>query len=149
MWHKAYFGVVLSCIIFLWPRAVSTDTHESPQTRETPTQSVITRRCKATGPAVPRRRRASESASIAGFQECRRNLSEFKAAEQFMQLKAAMIEGLSRSEEPRRAQPKRNAVHGTDLDLEGMRKGSTGTAEATRAIPVLTVSSKPGGSSQP
>jgi len=155
MWNKAYSGAVLGCIIFFsLPRAVSRDTHESPLTRQTPTQSGIGRWCKATGPAMQSPRHASgESAGIAGFKERRRNLKEFKAAEQFMQLKAAMIEDLSRSEESRRAQPKRDAIHDANLDSERMRKGSSmeagGAAEATHAIPVLSVTSKPGGSSQP
>ena len=152
MWNKAYSRAVLSSIIFLLPRAVSRDTHESPQTRETPTQSGIGRWCKVTGPTVPHRRYASEeSASITGFQECRRNLSEFKAAERFMQLKAAMTQDLGRPEESWRAQPKRNAVHDANLDSERIRKGSSmdagGAAEASRAL--LSVPSKPGGSSRP
>jgi len=152
MRHKTYLGAALSFIIFLVPRAVSRDTHESPRSQETPTQRSIGRSCKVTGPTVPSRRHASgKSASIAGFQECRRNLSEFKAAERLMQLKAAVIGDLNRLDESRRAEPKRSAVHDAGLDSERMLKGSSmeagGTADANRAV--LSVSSKPGGSSQP
>ena len=104
--------------------------------------------CRVIEPKVQSRRHSSaEGVRFAGFEEPERDLSDFKTAEQFMQLKAVVIRDLSRSEESRRARPARNAIDDADLILEKILKGPTGAAEAHGAV--LSVACKPARSLRP
>ena len=105
MCHKAInFAVALSFILFLPPRVVSQDINGSNRTWETPTQRGMHRSSKVIGPAVQDDRYALEAdTSIAGFKEYREGLSEFKEAQQFIQLKAAVYADLNRLQKSRHA----------------------------------------------
>ncbi len=149
----------LSFIIFLPNRIISQDTKESTRTRETPTPRGIGRSYKVIGPAVQHspRRASGESTRLAGFKERGKDISEFKEAEQFMQLKAAVVADLNRPEKSRRAKPNRDIVRDADLDYQSTGNvtvnrangRSIGESPAQAKSLVLSVLSKSAGSSRP
>ncbi len=159
MFARAIFMAgALSFIIFLPNRIISQDTKESNRTRETPTPRGIGRSYKVIGPAVQNSLQASgERTRLAGFKERGKDLSEFKEAEQFMQLKAAVIADLNRLEESRRAKPNRGIVRDADLDYQSTGNAtvnrtnsrSIGESPAQAKGLVLSVLSKSAGSSRP
>ena len=63
-----------------------------------------------------------KSTRIATFEECRENLSEFKEAQQFQRLKAAVFADLNQLEESKRPKPESLAARDADLVLPGHRK---------------------------
>lgn len=130
MCHKAiYLAVALSFIIFLPLRVMSQDANETNQTREAPSREGARRTSKVAGPAVQTARYVlGKSTYIATFEECRENLSEFKGAEQFMQLKVAVFADLNGSEEWRPAKPKIAAVRNA-----GVNRQKTGNVAVNRA----------------
>jgi len=130
MSHKAiYFAVALTFIIFLPPRVMSQDPNASNRTRETLAPRGIRRSSKVIGPAVQNARHAlEEDTSIVAFKELKEGLSEFRQAEEFMQLKVAVIADLNRLEESRHAKPKGDTVRDGDLDYQ-----SSGNVTVNRA----------------
>jgi hypothetical protein len=69
-----------------------------------------------------------KSTRIATFEECRENLSEFKEAQQFQRLKAAVFADLSRLEKLKRPRPESLAARDADLYYQG-----TGDVTVNRA----------------
>jgi hypothetical protein len=158
MCHKAInFAVALSFILFLPPRVVSQDINGSNRTWETPTQRGMHRSSKVIGPAVQDDRYALEAdTSIAGFKEYREGLSEFKEAQQFIQLKAAVYADLNRLEKSRHAKPRCDTVRGADSNCQssGNLAVNRANGRSIRESPaqaksaVLPVSSMSAGGSQ-
>jgi len=159
MCHKAInFAVALSFILFLPPRVVSQDTNGSNRTWETPTQRGIHRSSKVIGPAVQDDRHAlEEDTSIAAFKEHKEGLREFKEAQQFMQLKAAVYADLNRLERSRHAKPRCDTVRGADSNCQssGNLAVNRASGRSIRESPaqakcaVLPVSLMPAGGSKP
>jgi hypothetical protein len=159
MCHKAInFAMALSFILLLPPRVVSQDANGSNHTRETPTQKGIHRPGKVFGPAVHDDRRAlEEDTSIAGFKEHKEGLSEYKEAQQFMQLKVAVYADLNRLEESRYTKPECATVRGADSNCQssGNLAVNRATGRSIRESPaqaksaVLPVSFMPAGGSKP
>jgi hypothetical protein len=159
MCRKAiYLAVALSCIMFLPLRVISQNANESNLTREAPSRGGAGRASKVAGPGVQTARHAlGRSSCIATFEECRENLSEFKEAQQFMQLKAAVIADLNRLEESRHAKPKCDTVRGADsnyqssgnLPVNRANSRSIGKSPAQAESAVLPVSLMSAGGSKP
>ena len=86
-------------------------------------------RSEVAGPAGQTARHAlGKTTCTATFEECRENLSEFKAAQQFMQLKAAVYADLNRLEKSRHAKPRCATVRGADSNCQ-----SSGNMAVNRA----------------
>ena len=159
MCHKAInFAAALSVILLLPPSVVSQDTNGSNRTRETPTQRGIHGPSEVIGPAVQDDCRAlEEHTSIAGFKERKEGLSEYKEAQQFMQLKAAVYADLSRLEKSRHAKPRCDTFRGVDSNCQRSRNLAANRVNASsiRELPaqakstVLPVSLIPAGSTKP
>lgn len=151
-------AVALSFIIFLPLRVMSQDANESNRTRETPTQRGTRRSGKVIGPAVQNAGHAlGKNIRIATFEERREGLSEFKEAQQFMQLKAAVYADLNRLEKSRQAIPECDTVRGADSNCQSsgnlavnLAKGrSIRESPAQAKSAVLPVSFMPAGGSKP
>ncbi len=147
-----YFEMVLGLTIFLVPRATSQDFHESPSTRETLIQRGTGIPCKVIGASFHSRRYPSEEISRGAG-----DVSELRAAEQFMRSKAAVYADLNRLEEPRAAKLERNPVRDVALDSDSTgrvianhargRSIAVPLVKPTRAV--LSVSATQAGSSRP
>ncbi len=161
MCHKAInFAVALSFVFLLPPRVVSQDTNRPNLTRETPTPRGIHGPGKVIGPAVHDGRRAlelEEDTSIAGSKEHKEGLSEYKEAQQFMELKVAVYADLNRLEESRYGKPECATVRGADSNCQssGNLAVNRATGRSIRKSPaqaesaVLPVSFMPAGGSEP
>jgi hypothetical protein len=130
MCHKAIcFAVALSCIMFLPPRVMSQDANESNRTREAPSWGGARTTSKVVHPVVQTARHAlGKSTCTATFEECRENLSEFKEAQQFMKLKAAVYADLNRLEKSRHAKPKIATVRDADVNRQKTGNGAVYSA---------------------
>ncbi len=159
MFVRVFFMVVALGFITLLPVRISgQETKKSSLTRETPPQKGESRPHKVSGPAVQDGRQTlEESKCVAGFKACRENLPEFKEADQFMQLKAAVFADLNRLEKPRRTNPESLAVRDADLYYQSTGNGSVNGANgrSIRESPaqaksaILPVSLMSAGSSKP
>ena len=150
--------VALSFVLLLSPRAVSQDTNGSKHAREAPIHRDLLEPRKEIGPAAHKDRRAlEEDPSIAGFKELKESLGEYREAQQFMQLKAAVFADLSRLEKLRHAEPRCDAVRGIDsncqrsgnLAVNRANNGSIRELPAQAKSAVLPVSLIPAGSTEP
>jgi uncharacterized protein (DUF1786 family) len=61
---------------------------------------------------------SGESNCSHGFKECRESLNDFKEAEQFMQLKAAVLADLNRLEKSKPTKPKIATVRDADINRQ-------------------------------
>lgn len=112
-------AAALSFMLLFPPSVVSQDTNGSNRTRETRTSRRIHGPIEGIGPAVHDDRRAlEEDASIAGFRELKEGLGEFKEAQQFMQLKAALYTDLNRPEKSKHAIPSCDTARGPNPNCQ-------------------------------
>jgi len=104
MVHKTtYCALALSFMIALTPRAMTPGTDESHRTWETPAARGVGGPHQVIAPVVENGRRTQrENIPSAGLQA---PLGDLEAAEQFMQLKAAVYADLDRLDRSRRATP--------------------------------------------
>jgi hypothetical protein len=86
--------------------------------------------CSVAGPAPQSNRQTSgESRCSAGFKECRESLTDFKEAEQFMQLKATVLADLNWSEKSGPTKPKIATVR--DANVSRQKTGNGAVYSAT------------------
>lgn len=119
MYHRAiYLAVTLSLIALSPPRLASQDTRDTNRTRETVAQKVKGPSHKDAGPAAQRSYHVPvESSRAANINETETRVSEAKAAEQFMQLKAQVNADLIRLEDRGNAEPIQNTVRASKSDF--------------------------------
>ncbi len=107
------------------------------------------------GPAPQRKGQTSgESKCSAGSKECRESLNDFKEAEQFMQLKVAVLADLSRLEKSRPTKPKIATVRDPDVNRQKTGNGAVYSAtvgpnrissvQATSAVQPVSLESAAG-----
>ena len=75
-------------------------------------------------PPHSNRQTSGESKCSAGFKECQESLIDFKAAEQFMQLKATVLADLNRLEKSRPTKPKIAPVRDADVNRQKTGNGA-------------------------
>ena len=85
-----------------------------------------------------------ESKCNSGFRECKESLIDFKQAQQFMQLKAAVYADLNRLEKSRSIKPKIATVHDADVNRHKTGSGAvySATVERDRKTSVQAPSAK-------
>jgi len=107
------------------------------------------------GPAPQSDRQTSgESKCSAGFKECKESLNDFKAAEQFMQLKSTVLADLNRLEKSRPAKPTIATVRDADVNRQKTGNGAVYSAtvgpnrksavQATSAVQPVSLESAAG-----
>jgi hypothetical protein len=113
-----YLAVTLSFIALFPPRLAGQDTRDTNRTSQTLAQKVKYASHKGAGSAKQRSYYAPVKSSLApNITETETRVSEAKAAERFMQLKAQVNADLIRLEDGRNTEPVQNAIRASKSDF--------------------------------
>ena len=109
-------------------------------------------------PPQSNRQTSGQSKCSAGFKECQESLIDFKAAEQFMQLKATVLADLNRLEKSRPTKPKTATVRNADVNRQKIGNAAVYSAtvgpnrissvQATSAVQPVSLESAAGTSKE-